>query len=101
MSFGSIDVVTMGRAQDYTTIKQNEDNKGMVEQSNLGQYAHKQVEQNAQSVTDSQNADWHNKRQDAKDKGNNQYEGDGGRDRKNPKKDRVVLKGHQGFDIKI
>lgn len=101
MSFGSIDVVTMGRAQDYTTIKQNEDYKGMVEQSNLGQYAHKQVEQKASSVTDSQNADWHNKRQDARDKGSNQYQGDGGKRRRQQSKDRVIQKGHQSFDIKI
>ena len=35
---------TITRAQDYTTIKHNQDNKGMVDQSNFQAQFHKTVE---------------------------------------------------------
>lgn len=102
MAFGTIEIATVGRAQDYTTIKHNEDNKAMLDQSNLGQQAQRTEQQRANTVTDSQSADWHNKKQDARDKGSNEYSGDGGRKRRREdgQADRVVVKGG-GFDIKI
>lgn len=101
MAFGSIELTTISRAQDYTTIKQNEDNKAMIDQTNLGQKAERTAEAKAKSVTDSQETDWNNKRHDARDKGSNEYAGDGGRKRgKKEEPDRVVVKGH-GFDMKI
>ena len=33
MAFGAIELTTISRAQDYTTIKHNEDNKVVVDQS--------------------------------------------------------------------
>ncbi len=103
MAFGIMEIASVGRTQDYTTIKQNEDNKAMLDQSNLGQQAQRTEEQRATTVTDSHNADWHNKRQDARDKGSSEYAGDGGRRRKKNggDTDRVVIKGQGGFDIKI
>lgn len=102
MAFGVMEIATIGRTQDYTAIKHNEDNKAMVDQTNLGQQAQRTEEQKASTVVDSQNADWHNKKQDARDKGSNEYAGDGGRKRRqNEKTDRVVVKGQGGFDMKI
>ena len=72
MSFGSLEVASIPRTQDYTTMKQNEDNKGAFQQM--------------------------------KEKGKNEYAGNGGKHRKkeNSEKDGVVVtKQHQGFDIKI
>ncbi len=103
MAFGSIEITTITRAQDYTTIKQNEDNKGLMDQSNIGQQIQKNTEQRTKEVHSSDNADWHNKKFDAKEKGSGEYHGDGGAGRKKQpdKKEQVVRNGHYGFDIKI
>lgn len=102
MAFGSIELTTISRAQDYTTIKHNEDNKGMVEQANLGHQAQRTEEQRANSVNSSDQTMWQNKRQNAGEKGSNEYAGDGGRNRKKKEQDsRVVVKGHGSFDMKI
>ena len=95
MSFGSLEVASIPRTQDYTTMKQNEDNKGAFQQMTLGEHAQKQSEQRTREVHSSDNA---------KEKGKNEYAGNGGKHRKkeNSEKDGVVVtKQHQGFDIKI
>jgi hypothetical protein len=103
MAFSSIELTTISRAQDYTTIKHNEDNKGVVEQTNLGQQAIKTAEQRANSVHNSDNTEWQNRQHDAREKGHNEYAGDGGKRRKKTEteSDRVVVKGRGGFDMKI
>jgi len=106
MAFGSIELTTISRAQDYSTVKQNEDNKGMTDQANFSQQVQKNVEQRIQEVHSSDNAQWHRKNPDAKEKGKNEYHGDGGRGRKQQKKQAgtngsasTIAPG--GFDIKI
>lgn len=102
MAFGAIEFNTISRAQDYTTIKQNEDNKTMVDQTNLGQQAQRTEDQRANSVRSGDQSEWQNKRQDAREKGSNEYAGDGGRRRrKEDQGGRVVVKGQGGFDMKI
>lgn len=89
------------RAQDYTTIKHNEDTKGMVDQTNFGQQMAKQVERQTQRVNEWENTENRQKRHDAKEKGSNEYYGDGGRNRKREKKEsdgKVLLKGVNTFD---
>lgn len=95
------------RAQDYTTIKHNENNKGMVDQTNFQNHFNKVVDERMTQVHHGENADQTNKRYDAKDKGNGQYSGDGGQNRKKDgEKDenpdgKVVIKNTNKFDIKI
>lgn len=102
MAFGSIELTTISRAQDYTTIKHNEDNKVTVDQSNFSQQFQKTTEQNIREVHSSDDTQWHERKPDAKEKGNGQYSGDGGsRRKKKPVQDRVVVKSRGGFDIKI
>ena len=102
MAFGSIEITTITRAQDYTTIEHNEDNKSFTDQSNIGQQIQRDVEQRPREVRGSDNADWHSRQFDARDKGNSEYDGDGGRGRKRgEKKEQVIVKGRQSFDIKI
>lgn len=103
MAFGSIEITTITRAQDYTTIKQNEDNKGLMDQTNIGQHIQRETQQRTREVHSSDNADWHNKKFDAKEKGSGEYSGDGGTGRrKQPnQKEQVLQKGHHGFDVKI
>lgn len=101
MAFGAIELTTITRAQDYTTVKHNEDNKGFVDQTNFSQQVQKTTEQHIRQVHSSDNTEWHQNNPDAKEKGNNEYQGDGGRRRKQGAGERVVVKGHQGFDMKI
>ena len=104
MAFGTLEIASIPRTQDYTVIKQNEDNKGVFQQMTLEQQSDKQSEQRTREVHSSDNADWYTGQYDAKEKGNNEYAGNGGKHRKkeNPGKDGVVVaKQHQGFDIKI
>ncbi|MCI9188259.1 MAG: hypothetical protein HFH84_01290 [Lachnospiraceae bacterium] len=102
MAFGAIELTTISRAQDYTTIKHNEDNKVAVDQTNFSDQVQKAVEQNIREVHTSDNAQWRESRPDAKEKGKGEYRGDGGRKRKGKQaQDRVVVKNHGGFDMKI
>ena len=93
MSFGSLEVASIPRTQDYTTMKQNEDNKGAFQQMTLGEHAQKQSEQRTREVHSSDNADWYTGQYDAKEKGKNEYAGNGGKHRKkeNSEKDGVVV----------
>ncbi|MBD5491266.1 MAG: hypothetical protein HDR16_03885 [Lachnospiraceae bacterium] len=90
------------RAQDFTTVKHNEDTKGMVDQANFEQQVTRQVEKQAQRVNERENAENQQKKFDAKEKGSNEYHGDGGRERKREKKDsddgKVLLKGVHTFE---
>lgn len=102
MALGSMQITSITRSHDYTTIKQNEDNKSFTDQMNIGQSLQKDTQQKTREVHSSDNADWHNRQFDAREKGDNEYEGDGGQRRKHEdKKERVVVNGHQSFDIKI
>lgn len=99
---GNIQIATITRTQDYSPIKQNEDNRSIVQQTTIGQEQKKDVEQRTREVRSSDNSDWQSKQFDAKEKGENEYSGNGGSQRKKQEhRDRVVVKGHQGFDIKI
>lgn len=102
MAFGSIELGTIARSQDYTTIKQNEDNKGIAQQNNLVHQMQQETEHKTRQVTHSDNADWQQKKFDAREKGNGSYAGDGGSKKKKKEPDgRVLIKGREGFDIKI
>lgn len=102
MALGTLQITSITRSHDYTTIKQNEDNKSFTDQMNIGQNLQKDTQQKTHEVHSSDNSDWHNRSFDAKEKGDNQYDGDGGQRRKQEeKKERVVVNGHRSFDIKI
>lgn len=101
MAFGSIEFTTISRAQDYSAIKHNEDNKGFIDQTNFTQQMEKTTEQRVREVHSSDDTQWHQKNPDAKEKGNNEYQGDGGRNRKKKASERMVVKSRGGFDIKV
>ncbi len=90
------------RAQDFTTVKHNEDTKGLVDQSNFGQQMTRQVEKQTQRVNEKNKMENRQKKFDAKEKGSNEYHGDGGQSKKKTKKDpdgKVLLKGVSTFEI--
>lgn len=70
------------RAQDFTSIKHNEDSRPMVDQANFGQQMNKQIERQVNRVNQGDQPEYHEKKFDAKDKGSNEYHGDGGKSRK-------------------
>lgn len=95
---------TVSRMQDVTVQKHNEDTKGMVDQSNFQTAFHKEIDSRMKQVNQSDAAENRQKKFDAKDKGDNEYAGDGGQNRKQEKKNpdgTVVPKQTGGFDIKI
>ena len=96
---------TITRAQDMTTMKHNEDQEGVLHQSNFQVKMEKQVEHQLSMVRNSDNADKKKDQTDAKEKGNGHYAGDGGKNRRrNPEiseKDKVLRKGESHFDISI
>ena len=103
MAFGAIEFTTISRAQDYSGIKQNEDNKGMIDQGHIVDHVQKTAEQRSHEVQGNDGAQWQEHKPDAREKGNNEYRGDGGRRKnKNGKPvDRMVVKNQGGFDMKI
>ena len=101
MGVGSIDFTTIVRSQDYSTIKQNEDNKVNVDQTNFGQHINKTVENKTKQVQNSEDTEWQNKEFDAKEKGSNAYSGNSEQRKKKQEKEQVIVKGHKGFDIKV
>lgn len=91
------------RMQDVTQIKQNEDMKGMVDQTNFQNTFHKQIDNKLKQVHHSDNAENRQKKFDAKDKGDNEYSGDGGKNRQKEQSSdgKVIAKVRSGFDMKV
>lgn len=97
---------TITRAQDYTTMKHNEDHKGAVDQNNFQQQFHKAVENKMEQVHKGDNTGNEGKRHDAKEKGRGQYSGDGGKNKSrsgegNEEAGKIAIKNGHRFDVKI
>lgn len=91
------------RSQDISTVKQNEDNKSMLQQQNVQTQFAKDTAHHMQQVTHANDSDNPKKKFDAREKGSNEYE-----DRRNKKKKaeeknsgKVSVKTTGGFDMKI
>lgn len=93
------------RTQDVSPIKHNENIKPMVDQSNIQVNVMKHEERLSKQVTESEETQQEDFRYDAKEKGNSQYEGGKGknkREKEAKEEGRVIVKGQSaGFDIKI
>ncbi len=93
------------RAQDFTTVKQNQDNKGLIDQSNIQTQFDRNVDDKLRQVNQGERTENEGKRFDAQEKGDGTYYGDGGKRRKKEEEKesdgKVILKGQNSFDIKI
>ena len=93
------------RTQDYATVKHNEEHRVVVDQSNIQTQFSKQVQEKSTRVKRGDDAQNTNQRHDAKEKGKNEYYGDGGRRRQKENgmsaDGRVIPKNSSGFDMKI
>lgn len=95
---------SVSRMQDVSMIKHNEDAKGMVDQSNFQNTFHKEIDSRVNQVHQSDDLENRQQKHDAKEKGKNQYMGDGGKNRqkeRKPQDGRVIPKTMSGFDMKI
>lgn len=106
MAIGLVELQgSVQRLQDYAQIKHNDDNKGVVMQSQLSRDAQKTAEDKANTVRRGDDVGNGQKRFDAKDKGSNEYTGDGGRNRNAQSKARdgkVIIKSEGStLDIRI
>lgn len=104
MAIGPIEMTGMvTRSQDISLFKQNEDNKPMIDQSNIQVNVQKKVQDQNQQVNQADNVEYHEYRYDAKEKGNGSYQENKERNKKEKKKSdgTVTEKKTVGFDIRI
>ena len=104
MAFGIVDLNTaMTGINDYHVIKNQEDSKGMVQQSNLQNSMEHGVEVKLTHVRERDDVSGDQRKFDARDKGSNEYAGDGGSRRRQNEKpaDGKVIPKQGGFDMKI
>lgn len=96
---------TITRTQDFTTLKQNEDQKGVLQQSNFQTQMEKETKLQLSQVRTANNAEKKQDQTDAKEKGKGQYFGDGGKNRKKDettsKAQGTIRSGGSSFDISI
>ena len=110
MAIGQVELNhAMTRIQDYTTQKHNEDQRGVLQQTQAQDKFNKELNQDIRKVVKTNQDEYQNKTQyqnkkfDAREKGSNQYTGEGGNKRKKDEKTdgKVTLKSTSSFDIRI
>lgn len=105
MAIGMIEFQgSIQRTQDYTALKQQENTKPAVDQNNFQVQIDKKVDEKINQVVKGDDTSKSETHADAKEKGNNQYAGDGGAGRKKKdisKEGKVVLKGTSHFDMSV
>lgn len=91
------------RGQDMASVNQNEHDKPFVNHENVLSQTKKETEVKIRDVNKKDNADNNAKNPDAKEKGSNEYFGDGGKQRNKWKNTEgtVIIKERKNFDIKI
>lgn len=106
MAIGPIEIQgSISRTQDYAQLRHNEENRGHTEQTVISQNNQREVESRLNTVRRSEDTSKGDGKSDAREKGSNEYHGDGGKDRnkKTVTTDgKVFVKGSSSsFDIKI
>lgn len=90
-------------SQDYSNVKQNEDNKAMVQQQGFHVQLEKQIDIRHTRVVENEQMRKEERKFDAREKGSNEYTGDGGKKKKRGENanGKVIVKGQSSFDMKI
>lgn len=92
------------RTQDMSVIKQQEDNKPLVEQHNIQTEMKTHEERQLKQVNHADDASEHKKKYDAKEKGSNEYKGRQQKKKKSEEKQQNAVTQKQwsgSFDMKI
>lgn len=106
MGIGPIEIQgSIGRTQDFAQLRHLEENKAQTEQAQITHNTQREVENKANTVKRGDDASKDQRKFDAREKGSNEYHGDGGQN-KNKKSDtadgKVFIKGQMStFDVKI
>ena len=108
MAIGNVELNrAMTGVQDFVTQKHNEQQHPVVDQSVIKDQFQKEIENKLQNVRKSENAENRQKKFDARDKGSNEYTGDGGKNKSKQKKNNEIEDGrvrplyNQFFDSTI
>jgi len=94
----------ISRVQDIGAMKQNEENKPMVDQSRFQTHFNKETDLHQKKVRDADDSDNYQKKYDAKEKGNGTYYNEQDKKRKSKNQDEKNGKSQEvkhGFDISI
>ena len=90
------------RTQDISIIKQNEDNRGLLVQTNIQNEAEQEIDHAMHQVHDADNSRDSEGEFDARREGRNKYMKTTTKKKKEPKTEgKVVVKGRGGFDISV
>ena len=90
------------RTQDVSTLKQNEDNKPMLQQQNIQTQFSKETIHHLKQVNHADDTENQQKRYDAKEKGRNEYVNQQKKKKEKKKDGKVIVKSQGGgFDVKI
>ena len=90
------------RTQDFTTIKQNEDNRGLIAQTNIHNEAEQEIDHAMHQVHDADNSRDSEGEFDARREGRNKYVKTATKRKKEDKTEgKVVVKKTGGFDISV
>ncbi len=92
---------TIGVTQDISALKAHADGHASVLQSTTQEKIEHQAERKLNMVRVQDNVERQNKGFDAKEKGSNEYTGDGGARRRRNEDGEVHIKGKGGFDVSI
>jgi hypothetical protein len=105
MSIRPIDIGIVQQLSDISQIKQHENERPMIEQQSITTQIQKDTQHKSEQVSSKDDAKNENKRYDAKDKSDNEYNGNHGNGQKEKQKEdgKVFLKGQRNvdFDVKI
>lgn len=106
MGLGPMEISgSITRVMDFANMKQADDNRVNVDQANFQGQMHKEINNRSTTVERGNDANNNQKKFDAKEKGSNEYYGDGGRRRSDENRNRdgfVRAKtGTSTFDIRI
>jgi hypothetical protein len=104
MALGIVEINSaMTGINDFNTIRHNEEAKAGVDQVNFQNQFDQEMETKRIDVNQSEDANNRQKGFDSRDKGSNEYSGDGGRNRKKKEEnpDGKVIPKYSGFDMKI
>lgn len=94
---------TITRVQDVATLKQNEDNKHIVNQSNLSTHSQKEIDHSQKKVKNADDSNYYQKQYDAKEKGNGTYYSNQKKKKNNSQEQEKKKLKEQGysFDVSI
>lgn len=105
MAIGAIELQgTIARTNDYAQLRHTEDNKSAFQQAGITADIRKATDVKQETVNRNTGKDEHMEKFDAKEKGSNEYSGDGKRHNKKEEAPdgKVVIKGTgSSFDVRI